>query len=359
VQPFPRSIRSASFLALGVAAFLLCRAFFFIARADEPSSDLVGFIDGEAVSASGPINVEVARGLKKTMLRSGSDVRVNSGSARLDLVEGGQITICGPAHFSVLKFGGSLTVALDSGTIHAHLPAQTGAGRKIALTVYTAQIQAQPVAIGDGPQDVLVGFDAAGAMCVRANRGAVRLEQQLTGQNVLIPQAGDIQLTNGQLDSVNTSAGRCACELQEATPDPPPQPEISVLAAPEEMKKNVASASTSPAPKATEASPKKQVEKPVETEEPVYTVLMPPLVYDAKAKVQPEIDPRTIILVRRVRVRSSLVFRGRVEGQALAASAAPPPAAAPAKPAAPLKPPAPANNSFFARVVAFFRKLWS
>jgi len=109
-------------------------------------------------------------------------VRVKSGTARIDLVEGGQISICGPAHLSVLKSGGSLTIALDTGTIHVRIE------RELALTIYTPQIQAQTVAIGDGPRDALVGFDTAGAMCIRANRGAVRLEQQLTGQSVLIPR---------------------------------------------------------------------------------------------------------------------------------------------------------------------------
>jgi len=43
------------------------------------------------------------------------------------------------------------------------------------------------------------------------------------------------------------------------------------------------------------------------------------LVYDANAKVQPEFDPRMIVLVRRVRVRPTLIFQGRVEGVAVAA----------------------------------------
>src|SRR5229473_716157 len=133
---------------------------------DEPAWDTVGVIEGEAIVVSGPMSVEVVHGQVKTILRSGSDVRVKSGIARIDLVEGGQISICGPAHLSVLKSGGSLTVALDTGTIHAHIEHQT------ALTVYTPQIQAQPVAIGDESQDVLVGFDTPAVMCVRALRGA-------------------------------------------------------------------------------------------------------------------------------------------------------------------------------------------
>jgi hypothetical protein len=106
-------------------------------------------------------------------LRSGSDVHVKAGQARIDLVEGGQIIICGPAHFSMLKTGGAITLALDTGTIHAAI------GSEVSLNIYTPQIQAHPISIGSGAEDVLVGLDSAGAMCIRANKGAVRVEQQL------------------------------------------------------------------------------------------------------------------------------------------------------------------------------------
>jgi len=42
------------------------------------------------------MSFEVVQGQAKTVLRSGSDVRVKSGAARIDLIEGGQISICGP-----------------------------------------------------------------------------------------------------------------------------------------------------------------------------------------------------------------------------------------------------------------------
>jgi hypothetical protein len=312
------------------------------AHHDEPLTDSVGVIEGEAISVTGPISVDVVHGQVRTILRSGSDVRVKSGTARVDLIEGGQISICGPAHFSVLKSGGSLTVALETGSIHVHIE------RVPALTIYTPQIQAQTLMIGDGPQDVVAGFDAQGAMCLRANRGAIRAEQQLTGQSVLIPQAGDVLIVNGQLDSLRTSAGHCACELQVAKAVPPPQPEIAQLAPAEKVRKNMPDTNaeappTSPTPSSTK-------------EEPIYQVFMPPLIYDAKAKVQPEVDPKMIVLVRRVRVRPTLIFQGRVEGETVAVVTPPP---APAPPANALKPAAPANDSFVDRVRSFVRKLWS
>ena len=325
---------------------ILCAALIAAAaaRPDEPPSDSVGIIDGEAISVTGPMSVEVVRGQTKTVLRSGSNVRVKSGSARIDLVEGGQISICGPAHLSVLKSGGSLTIALDTGTIHVRIE------RELALTIYTPQIQAQTVAIGDGPRDALVGFDSSGAMCVRAHSGAVRLEQQLTGQSLLLPQSGDVFIFNGQLENLRSSAGHCACDLQVAKATPPPQPEVSQLATAEEVRK-----------KAPDAKPNTQpatVETPPAKEEPVYQVFMPPLIYDANAKVQPEVDPKMIVLVRRVRVRPALIFQGRVEGVAAAAVTPAPPASTPAAAANAPKPAVPSSDTFVDRVRNFVRKLW-
>src|SRR6202049_14378 len=131
------------------------------------------------------MSVENVNGTVATVLPSGSDVRVKSGSAHIKLVEGGQIAICGPAHFSVLKSGNSLTIALDTGTIHVHIE------RTPVLTMYTPQIQAQPVAIGGGAQDITVGFEASGAMCVRTSRGALRLQQAVKRRKNFVPPGGN------------------------------------------------------------------------------------------------------------------------------------------------------------------------
>ncbi len=331
--------RHVVWFAAGAAA--LCAALFTAAaaRPDNPADDTVGTIEGEAIALQGPMTVEVVHGQIKTLLRSGNDIRVKSGQARLDLIEGGQITICGPAHLSVLKSGGSLTLALDSGTIHARIE------HKPALTIYTAQIQAKPIAIGDAAQDALIGFDAPGAMCVRATSGAIRLEQQLTGQSVIVPQGGDIILNNGQLEGLQNTAGRCACDLQMAKGDPP-APEFSRVATPEEIQQRDAEAKKAPAPPEKPPAPK---------EEPVYQVFMPPLAYDAHAAVQRDnFDPKLILLVRRVRVRPTLIFQGRVEGGPVAAQNTA------AKGATPAPAPAPqTDDSVVNRVRAFFRRLFS
>jgi hypothetical protein len=82
---------------------------------------------------------------------------------------------------------------------------------------------------------------------------------------------------------------------------------------------------------------------------------MPPLRFDASAKVQPEPDPRLMVIVRRVRVRPTLIFQGRVEGEVVAAATPPPVVSAPAKPAAA----PPAQGSMVDRVRSFFHRLWS
>jgi len=331
--------------------FILAKA--FAQQTDQVPYDAVGVIEGDSIIVTGPVNMEMVHGQVKTMLRSGSDVRVKSGTAKIDLVDGGQIQICGPAHFSVLTSGRSLTVALEEGAIHAHIE------RGPTLTIYTAQIQARTIAIGDGPQDVQVGIESSGEMCLRANRGAIRVEQQLTGQSVIIPQLGDVQLLNGQLEGLQSGAGHCTCELESVKAAPEPQPSITLSAV---------AAALDAAP-AAENAPSK--------EEPIYQVIMPPLVYDAKAKAHTPLDPQMILLVRRARVRSTLIFQGRVVGEVVAAPPATQSPAAAArqtqgdvagkktpevtpKPAVPaVKPAASANNSFTDRVRSFVRKLWS
>jgi hypothetical protein len=317
-----------------------------VARPDNPSQgDSVGAIEGDAIAVTGPMSVENLNGSVATVLHSGSDVRVKSGSAHIHLTEGGEIAICGPAHLSVLKSGNSLTIALDTGTIHAHIE------RKPALTLYTPQIQAQPVAIGDAPQDVTVGFEASGAMCIRTNRGALRLEQQLNGQNILVPQGGSVFLATGQIDSLRTDSGEhCACQLQLAEAVPPP-PEVSQLATAEDVRHKVEDVK----PNAPPAETRKAI---APKEEPVYQVFVPPLIFNANAKVQPDVDPKMIMLIRRVRVRPTLIFQGKVEGEIVPVKA---PVASPPRPATPpppTHPPVTKTASVMERVRNFFRRLW-
>src|SRR5215470_16435415 len=179
----PRRIRLwLAAVALPCAATLPLRA----AIPDEPIKEPVGVVEGDAIAVQGPMTVSVVEGQVKTVLRSGGEVRVKSGRATIDLVEGGKIAICGPAHLSVLKSGGALTIALDLGTIRTYVDQEP------SLTIYTAMLQAKPLSIGGAPQDTLVGLDAHGGLTVRSITGAVRIEQQLTGQSIIVPQNSDV-----------------------------------------------------------------------------------------------------------------------------------------------------------------------
>lgn len=325
--------------------------------AQEPQGEIIGTIEGSAIALKGPMSVQVVGNEVKTLLRSGVDVRVKSGHARIDLTSGGSIAICGPAHISLLKAANGLTIALDSGTIHARVEGN------VALSIFTTQIVAKPITIGDGPQDLLVGFDSPGLMCVRAGRGAVRLQEQFGNQSVVVPQGADVTLANGQLENLRSNSALCACEpyavetaaVSKGSAPESSETQISAPATTEEVKKNAALKSP--------VVPKKTVtpvDPPKPYEAPTYQVFMPPLRYDANQKVQDDFDPKLIVLVRRVRVRPTLIFESRVEGDTGLPSERKTLSATVAKPQAETaKPAATANTGLVDRVKNFLKSLWT
>jgi len=326
-------------------------------RPQEQEGEIIGTIEGPAIAVKGPMSVQVVGNEVKTLLRSGVDIRVKSGRARIDLTDGGTISVCGPAHISMLKANNALTVALDSGTIHARVDGH------IALNIFTAQILAKSVAISDGPQDLLVGFDAPGQMCVRSARGAVHLEEQFGGQTVMVPQGGDVVLPNSQINNMKSNAGLCACDSFEPKTLAlnPGLPELSALATSEEVKKSVPTRKA-PAPTAQPNTPPttpiNQPKAPVL--EPTYQVFMPPLRYDASAQVQDEPDPKLIVLVRRVHIRPSLIFESRVEGDAVVTAKNVSAVHGAVKPQdSAVKPATAASSSVIDRVKTFFKSLWT
>jgi len=351
-----RNLRVA--LVVGLSLFVIpCALAAQQAAAQEAQGEVIGTIEGQAIALKGPMSVQVVGSEVKTLLRSGADVRVKSGHARIDLSSGGSIAICGPAHISLLKAANGLTVALDSGTIHVHIEGN------LALNVFTTQIVAKSIAIGDGPTDLLVGFDTPGLMCVRAGRGAVRLQEQFGNQSVVVPQGSDVTLANGQLDGLRNNNALCACdpysvEMAVNGKGSAPEsstPQIGALATGEEVRKGFTLKNPLPAKKA-----EGPVEPPKADVAPTYQVYMPPLRYDASQKVQDEPDAKLIVLVRRVRVRPTLIFESRVEGdeppgpgKSLSA-AAKPQSDVTAKPAA-----APAGAGLVDRVRTFLKSLWT
>jgi len=270
--------------------------------------ETIGQIEGDDIAVKGSVHGESESARSVTVLASGSEVTVRSGQAHLVLVEGGEIGICGPAHFSLLKSGGAITLALDYGRVHARLEPS------VPLTIYTPLIVATPVAIGRAARDATVGLETTGAMCALAARGAVRIEQQLSGQSLLVPQSGEVALAGGQLESLLGITGTCGCEALVARAAPlagPKPPELSVPV-------RASLARPIKPPEKPENNDKRDIEppdpKPTATEEPIYKVLMPPLTFEAASPTPPpEPSPETILLAREVRLRPAVVFHGRIE----------------------------------------------
>ncbi len=258
--------------------------------------ETVGRIEGDDIAVKGQVSLLRESVLNTAELSSGADVTVRSGLARITLADGGEIDICGPAQFTVLKSGGSLTLALNHGRVHTRM------GSTPAVTIYTALVVAAPISVGDGPRDATVGVEADGSLGIVAAHGAVRLEQQLTGQSVVVPERGEVLLPGGQLEALREARGACKCEpvfARGETPAPKP-PQMGAVAV-------NAGDTTKP------ENSKKEPPKPA-AEEPRWTVVMPPLSFDA-TKPPPALEPRpeTILLVRELRVQPTLLITGRVE----------------------------------------------
>jgi len=308
----------------------------------QTAPETIGRIEGEDIAVKGQISLVREGTRNTTVLASGSEVTVRSGFARIQLEGHGEIGVCGPAAFSLLKSGSALTLALNHGRAHVRVDAAT------PLTIYTPSVVATPIAVGEAYRDAMVGLDSGGTLCARAMHGAVRLEHQLAGGSVVVPEGGEVTAPGSQLESIASAAEACRCDALEHNYEPPapPTPKLAVAALAETVKKE-------------EAEKKEETPRP-RTEEPAWKVLMPPLTFDASAPPEP-LEPRaeTILLVREVRVRYGTVFSGRVAPRASPVKIADGPSAEVADASA-VQPKATEAKkpSFGARVGGFFRRLF-
>jgi hypothetical protein len=256
----------------------------------------------------------------------------------VSLDAGGEISVCGPAHFKLIKSAGAVTLALDYGRVHPSLNSTE------TFTVYTPTIIATPISISGGARDTTVGLDQSGEMCVLTARGAMRVEPQFSEQSLIVPQGGTATLVGGQIESLHGDVAACSCDFPRANlkqPQPSSRPEISALSHP--ILPERTKTEDSPAPTAPR-------------EEPVYTVLMPPLSFNANAPAPPpEPSPETILLVREVRLSPAVVFHGHVNPAPVEEVAETPVTPAPQKPAE--TQPAEAQPGILDRMRNFFRKL--
>ena len=194
-------------------------------RAQDAPPGTVGRVEGRDISVEGGAAAAsgTATHAPSIFVSNGSVITVHSGQARLILTAGGGADICGPAKFTLLESGGAITLALNFGRLHVQLPVTT------ALRVFTPTIVATPIEISGARRDVTLGLDLTDSICVRADVGALRLEQQFSGEVLDVPQLGEFFLAAGKLNPVAGTPGTCTCEFLQAHAAPPPAtPELVV-----------------------------------------------------------------------------------------------------------------------------------
>lgn len=332
------------------------------ALAQQTPPGAVGRVEGEEVSVENGTPSNPGSGLTAASLYvlDGSVVTVHSGQARLTFFSGGQIDICGPAKFTLLASGGAITVALNFGRVRVVLPAAA------SLRIFTPTIIATPLDIAGAARDVTAGLDLNDSMCVRASSGALELEQQFTGEKLVVPEGQEFFLANGKLVPVAGTPGSCQCQTMEAhtavpqpnlestaavkpliLAEPPTAPAVDTAAPPASSVAAVSSSPNIPAPpaefvipaKSNEAHPLPQLARndaaePPSVPETSSELVAPILSFSTKMPVpptRPSVD--TMVLVREVQVQPDWEFKGHVAApefaqamqHALGEQAAPPP----------------------------------
>lgn len=316
---------------------------------------VIARIEGDDLEVVTPTPAGSETHAAPTVVASGSEVTLRSGHALLMLNAGGEVSVCGPAHFKLIQSSGAVTMALDYGRVHPSLDSSDG------FTIYTPTIVATPISISGGRRDLTVGLDQSGQMCVLTARGAMRVEPQFSDQSVIIPQGGTASLLGGQIESLQADASACSCDYSRARTEPPPQ---KPLPAPQPQPARDIGALAPPLPPEAKRSP--NTPPPSESKEPIYTVLMPPLTFSAASPEPPPAPaPETILLVREVRLRPTVEFRGHVNpAPALPPStqAEAPPTAPPAAPPLPVPSgsgPSKSQPGFLDRVRSLFHRFTS
>lgn len=324
--------------------FLTCAALLTgpqLLRGQQAPPGAIGHVEGNDVSVDNGTAAESAPAAhgSPSFVFNGSALTVHDGKARLALVAGGQVDICGPAKFTLLQSGASITLALNFGRIHLQLPAST------PLRIFTPTMIATPLDIGGASRDITAGLDMNDSLCVVATSGAIRLEQQFTGAGLIVPQSGEFFLSAGNLVPVAGAPGSCECTPMHVQSLPPPQIPVLGVTSPNQLNTEQYPSEATPAP--TPAPPTAVAEKeptpepnvqlrilaganqthpimpapkdaappPPVVSVPEYKIILPPLVYSASAAPAPPEDPaiEAVLLVRTVHVEPDYQFTGHVE----------------------------------------------
>jgi hypothetical protein len=326
-------------------AFVASLAAAQVSRGQQAPPGAIGRVEGNDVSVdngtTGDSSPAAATPGAPSFVFNGSVLTVHDGKARLRLVAGGQVDICGPAKFTLLQSGPSITLALNFGRVHLQLPAST------PLRIFTPTMIATPLDIGGASRDIIAGLDMNDSLCVVATSGAIRLEQQFTGAGLIVPQSGEFFLSAGNLVPVAGTPGSCECTPMHVQSLPPPQipvmgvtsrDQLNVQQYPSEAAPTsaatpappVETAAKEPAPEPnvqlrilaganethpTLPAPKEAAPPPPVVSVPEYKIILPPLVYSASSLPSPPQDPaiEAVLLVRTVHVEPDYQFTGHVE----------------------------------------------
>ena len=302
-----------------------------LVRADQ-AQGVIAHIEGNDVSISSGSGGPSAAQNSGT-ISNGNIVTVHSGDARLMLTSGGEVDICGPAKFTLLQSGDAITLALDFGRARVQLPASTN------LRIFTPTIIATPIDINGAPRDVTVGLELDDSLCVLAGSGALLLENQFSGEKLVVPQAGEFSLAQGKLVPVAGAPGSCQCLAMQAHNEAAssPLPSLGLTApahvaqAPQPAATNSADAAPEPdvefsipahaneahpiAPQPKAATP---APPPPTDAMPTYKIVMPPLTFSANSPAPPP-GPGAdmVLLIRTVQVEPEWKFAGHVDPPAL------------------------------------------
>ena len=306
----------------------------------QSAAPILGEIAGDDISVLGPSHIVNGSFSRAITFGGGSAVIVHAGKARVEFVGGGELEVCGPAKFSVLASGEALTVALSFGRVHVKFDASR------PITIYAPMIVATPMAIGDQPRDATIGLMNTGAMCVLAARGAVQVQQQLSGETLLVPQPSEILLQGtSSLGAAHAASGSCRCDFDESSAQTfaasagivaqvqttrksssPSQPEPSPHNARKASSPAGADSAPSEIPTATQRTNAKKNETTEQAtsrsavsslppaNQPVTKIDLPPIGYDATGATEAAepLSVATLVLAKEAKVEPEWLFHGTV-----------------------------------------------
>lgn len=297
--------------------WLVCSALLFscaVSSAAAPPQTIgtpvfLGQIIGDQVSVIGPSHA-VANGSAHTIeFSSGDAIVVFAGKARVEFTGGGEVDICGPAKFTVLSSGQALTIALNFGRVHVRFDPLR------PISVYTAMVVATPISLGDRPRDATVGLTNAGTMCVLAAQGAVRLQNQLSGETVIVPEPSEVLVPGASFTLLPAAAGQCRCDFDEPSSQsapipppvsafPPPAPAPNEQAPPQRARQSAQNP-----PTAAPQSPSSAL-----STVPIFKATLPPIGsgVNSPTETAEPLSEATLLLAQETIVQPAWIFHGTV-----------------------------------------------